>query len=344
MIAKTPYQRTLEQLHDSAVMFWPAELSQQEAELSIIPKLLETQDQFIAILSVETPSHNEMFKVVNASTMSPNLFLKHLSVLADVGGEKLQRYNREFKRLFPDGVLHYIRDQKVYTYTFHQLPISGTLNNDKLGISGKKLLTRRAFDTLLKDVVVILVFGSACTYEPTAEILSKCEIGSFIGNTEKLATFVKQRYILVSRITSGARTNTLGQAAQRFVRNFLIEKLPEYDFSQKRIPGVVHNQNDDGTSFDIIVSNGEKFVAIEVSFQVTTNSVIERKSGQARSRFEQMEALGYKIAYVLDGAGNFQRVNAVSTICDYSHCTVAFTQKELSVLVQFIIDYFDGKL
>ena len=341
-MTKTKYQRTLDQLHDAAAMFWPAELSQQEAEVSIIPKLIETQDQFIAILSVETASHDQMFEIVNASTMPPNLFLKHLSVLSDVGGEQLQRYNREFKQLFPDGVLRYIRDQRVHSYKFQLLPISGALNNDRIGISGKKLLTTRPLDTLFKDVAAILMFGSACENADTAEILSKCEIGNFVGNPEKLATFVKQRYIIVSRITSGARTNTLGQVAQRFVREYLMEKLPEYDFSKKRIPGIVQNQADDGTSFDVVISNRRKYVAVEVSFQVTTNSVIERKSGQARSRFEQIEAQGYKIAYVLDGAGNFQRVNAVSNICDYSHCTVAFTRPELDVLAQFVKDYFEG--
>jgi hypothetical protein len=338
------YKRTLDELHDVAAMFWPPELSQQEAEVSIIPKLLETQDQFIAILSVETPSHDEMFSVISAATMSPNLFLKHLSVLSDVGGEQLQRYNREFRQLFPDGAIRYIRDQKIFAYNFHQLPITGILNNDKLGISGKKLLARRSFDTLLKDVAVILMFGSACQNESTAEILNKCEIGNYVGSPEKLATFVKQRYIIVSRITSGAKTNTLGQVAQHFVRDYLVEKLPEYDFSKKRISGILHNQNDDGTSFDVVVSNGEKIVGIEVSFQVTTNSVIERKAGQARSRYEQIESHGYKIAYVLDGAGNFQRRNAVSNICDYSHCTVAFTRPELDILVQFIKDYFLDRL
>jgi hypothetical protein len=54
-----------------------------------------------------------------------------------------------------------------------------------------------------------------------------------------------------------------------------------------------------------------------------------------------MEAKGYKIAYVIDGAGNFQRVNAISTICSYSHCTVAFTPQELDVLVVFIKKYFE---
>ncbi|OYD95976.1 hypothetical protein CDG77_09855 [Nostoc sp. 'Peltigera membranacea cyanobiont' 213] len=45
------YQRSVEELRKLASMFWPSELSRQEAELSIIPKLIETQDQFIAILS-----------------------------------------------------------------------------------------------------------------------------------------------------------------------------------------------------------------------------------------------------------------------------------------------------
>ncbi|MDB9304345.1 MULTISPECIES: hypothetical protein [Cyanophyceae] len=50
------YQRNVEDLRQLASMFWPLELSKQEAELSVIPKLIETQDQFIAILSVSVSS------------------------------------------------------------------------------------------------------------------------------------------------------------------------------------------------------------------------------------------------------------------------------------------------
>lgn len=107
------------------------------------------------------------------------------------------------------------------------------------------------------------------------------------------------------------------------------------------IPGVSHNEDSNRqTKFDIVVSIKDKYVAIEVSFQVTTNSVIERKAGQAKARYEQIEALGYKIAYVLDGAGNFQRENLLRTICVYSHCTVAFSLEELNVLCNFIKEYF----
>jgi hypothetical protein len=84
------------------------------------------------------------------------------------------------------------------------------------------------------------------------------------------------------------------------------------------------------------VTNGINHIAIEVGFQVTTNSVIERKAGQARARYEQVERAGHRIAYVLDGAGNFQRETALRTICSYSHCTVAFSRSELDTLCEFV--------
>ncbi len=88
--------------------------------------------------------------------------------------------------------------------------------------------------------------------------------------------------------------------------------------------------------FDIVVSRENKSVGIEVSFQVTTNSTIERKSGQAADRHSLMLKAGHKIAYVIDGAGNFQRSSAISTICDHSDCTVAYTTAEFKVLSNWI--------
>ena len=121
-------------------MFWPAELSQREAELSVIPKLLETQEQFIAILSVDVHSLDAFFSVVESSKLPANLFLKHLVVLADFSGEMLQRIDREFGDLFPSKILHYTWDEQSYSYQFTALPIQGALNNNRLGISGKTLL------------------------------------------------------------------------------------------------------------------------------------------------------------------------------------------------------------
>jgi hypothetical protein len=139
----------------------------------------------------------------------------------------------------------------------------------------------------------------------------------------------------------GSRSNNLGQLAQQFVLSFIQENLDVPGTAIQAngtLPGVSHTdtQANRATTFDIVVSNNGKFVAIEVSFQVTTNSVIERKAGQAKARNEQVTQAGHRIAYVLDGAGNFQRRTALQTICSFSHCTVAFSRSELRLLCEFL--------
>lgn len=342
-MSRQNYQRTVPELQKLASMFWPSELSEEAAKLSIIPKLLETQEEFIAILSVPVSDLSGMFKVVNASSFSGNLFLKHLVILADFGGEQLQRVNSSFEMLFPANCIEYIWNGRQHTYEFQELPIPN-LTNNRLDISSRKLLKERKLDKLLQDVATILIFGSACTNEITAEVLSKCEIGEYLGQPEKLGKFIKQRYIWVSRITMGAKANNLGQLAQQFVLEYIEKNLgiENVEFhSNGTIPGISHTdeQTNRPTSFDVVVSKENKYVAIEVSFQVTTNSVIERKAGQAQARYNQIEGAGYKIAYVLDGAGNFQRETALRTICSYSHCTAAFSSSELKVLCEFVRGY-----
>ncbi|WP_017319438.1 hypothetical protein [Mastigocladopsis repens] len=343
-MSKINYRRTVKELSQLASIFWPSELSKQEAELSIIPKLLETQEQFIAILSVSVATLDGLFQIIDSSNLQANLFLKHLIVLADFGGEMLQRLNTQFNSILPLRRLDYLWSRENYCYTFRVLPVKGQLNNTKLGITGKKLLETQPLSELQKDVIAVLLFGSSSTDEKTAEILTKCEIGNYVGQPDKLQKFIKQRYIWVSRITSGSQSNTLGQITQKFVKNYLEDNLAITTVKIQlngNLPGVSHTENNNRpTNFDIVVSQGNKYVAIEVSFQVTTNSVIERKAGQAKSRFEQIESLGYKIAYVLDGAGNFQRENALSIICLYSHCTVAFSREELNLLCSFLKAYF----
>ena len=83
-----------------------------------------------------------------------------------------------------------------------------------------------------------------------------------------------------------------------------------------------------------------KIVGVEVSFQVTSNSTIERKATNAEDRRNHMRQEGHYVAYVLDGAGNFSRSAALTAICQSSDCTVAYSDKELDVLVEFI----QGKL
>src|SRR5258708_1463899 len=138
-----PYRRTVDQLEEVASKFWPEELSRQEAELSIIPKLLETQDAFTAILSVPIRDIENIFSIIDESSLPANLFVKHLAVLADFGGEQLQRISHEFKNLFPSGTLIHLwsahSQVEKRVYTFQALPIN-QMSNATLGLTGTNLL------------------------------------------------------------------------------------------------------------------------------------------------------------------------------------------------------------
>ncbi|MCV5690604.1 hypothetical protein OFN32_40980, partial [Escherichia coli] len=76
----------------------------------------------------------------------------------------------------------------------------------------------------------------------------------------------------------------------------------------------------------------KKCVGIEISFQVTTNSTIEGKAGLAKSRRDLLNSRGHKIAYVIDGSGNFQHSNAIKTIINHSDMTVNFSDNGINSL------------
>ena len=168
-------------------------------------------------------------------------------------------------------------------------------------------------------------------------MLDKCVVGSMLGDKPALDAFIRQRYLHVSRITGGATANRMGQLCQGYVAERLQAALPDWDFSARTVPGGSQNAGRTDTAFDLVAKGpAGQACAIEVSFQVTTNSTIERKAGQAGDRQRLLHQLGYKIAYVLDGAGNFQRRSALQTILAHSDCTVSFTDGELDRLADFL--------
>lgn len=332
------YNRKLNELEEQACKWWPENIVSLEAASSIIPTLVRTQDQFISILTLSDSNNpNSIFAVMEAANFPANLFLKHLMVLTDFGSEPLQRVNRDFNIYFPNGELVYAVNGQAVQYCFTALPARGSLTNKKMHTDVESILVADSLNGFYKDLITLLLFGSNAVDDQLAEIFSKCSVGNMMGKAEELKEFIKQRYIFVSRITGGAQANGLGNAAQVYAENYLKNKLgPEYTIkSNGHIPGITHNDRTE-TTFDLSVEHNDKYVGIEISFQVTTNSTIERKAGQAQARYEAVDGTGHYIAYIIDGAGNFQRTSALTTICQYSHCTVAYTDSEFDVLINFI--------
>lgn len=199
---KVTYNRSIDELQEHATLWWPETLQSENATSSIIPRLIETQTQFLSLLNLCTRGPFQIFNLLESAEFPANLFLKHLVVLSDYGGEPMQRLGRSFKDIFPESNGFYYMDfswqNSTFTYNFEELPIRG-LGNKKLAIDGEGLSTEKPLSGLIKDMIAILLFASTSDVSDQAG-LSACEIGSLLGNEDALETFVKQRYIVVSRI------------------------------------------------------------------------------------------------------------------------------------------------
>lgn len=331
--------RNYDDLEAEGVKFWPSEIAQQEKDKSIIPKLIETQGKFLSILNLSGTKPDSWMNILKAShgEMSANLFLKHLMVLSDIGGEKTKRFKTELRKILPDNKLVFSWNGDNYEYEFNTLFNKGDWGNTMLQVDGPSLSNAVELNDEITDIAMLILFGGNSIQQGIPEvILDRCVIGNLLGQEDELIDFVKERYIWVSRILAGATSNALGQIAENYVREYLKDKLPGWSFEKSTIPDISQNDNTD-MSFDITAkSPTDKYIAIEVSFQVTTNSVIERKAGQAQARQQLLHEKGHFICYIIDGAGNFERKSACSTILKYSDCSVTFKDAEFDKLVEFI--------
>lgn len=339
------YERTLEELQEVGTLWWPREVRDAADSISVLQTLLDTQEEFISLLKlIKISPECNVFELLDASKMRYNLFLKHLVVLADFGAEQLKRVNKNFDKLFPNHIMVYDIGGESRVYKFNSLPV-GTLSNKRLRIDTIEHLTQGKYDAkLCQDVIMMLLFGASSDRFQTRAVLYKCRIAEILGDVANIETFVRQNYIRVSRIIGGKTANDLGNVAQSYLRDYLTENLGEKYLVTLNgtVDGVTKNDGKTEAVFDIVVSLKEntarrrKFIGIEVSFQETTNSVVERKSQEARSLFEKMASARNYVVYVIDGAGNFDRKPAIRVMCENSHCNVGYSPEEFEVLMSFI--------
>jgi hypothetical protein len=334
------FNRTLEELRQHAVLHWPDEILAAAEEVGTLPLLLKTQDSFLSILKVASKEPlSWKIAVDNSSQLSGSLFLKHLMVLSDLGGEALNKLP-PLNNYIQGGKLSFDWNGNPYHYQLKEIGSQCSLTNTALNVDAKKLVKGLDLNDRGIDVCMLLLFGSLLTNDTLpSEVKEKCVLGEYLGKTDELDKFIKQRYLFVSKQVSGATANSLGQIAQTYVADNLKLSLGA-GWSVKlngSLPGVFHNIEGNGTNFDIVVMspNGKHF-GLEISFQVTTNSTIERKARESESVMKSVHSKGHKICYVIDGAGNINvRKNAVSILCNHSDCTVAMSDSEIKHLANY---------
>lgn len=340
------YIRTMNQLEKYACKWWPKEIREYAERYSILQTLLDTQERFISILNLANKQDSKsIFRIMEASEFQMKCFLKHLMVLTDVGSEPLQRMNKHFDELFPKGKLIYQIGNKIHTYTFQSLPVRGSLNNEKMKVDTKdNLLSDTCNKELTTDLIMILIYGGACISARTRAVLYRCTLYDYLGDDEKIDQHIRQNYIRVSRIIAGRTANDLGNSIQKYAAEYIASKLgPDYTVKTfGTIPGVSINDGNTEAKFDVVIdrtadtSRFKPYVGVEVSFQETSNSTVERKGQDAAARFAEVIKRRSYVAYIIDGVGNFSRKAACDVMCNNSHCNVGCTPEEFDVLVKFI--------
>lgn len=336
------YKRTLPELRSKAVLHWPEDILIAAGDVSVLPLLLKTQDAFISILKISDKNMLTWQHILNqTNSISGPLFLKHLMVMTDLGGEALNKLP-PLSNYFPNGILCFDWQGKKWHYPFKEIQNKCSLANSALRVDSKSLLQAGAFTPRMEDVAMLLMFGSLALNDSLPmEVKDRCIVGNLIGNSEELDKFVKENYIRVSRQVGGATSNALGQLAQTYVVDGLKAALPP-DWTVLKdasMPNVSHTVGGEGTNFDVVATSPtNRYFGIEVSFQVTTNSVIERKARESEALMLSVHQAGHKICYVIDGAGNINiRQHAVGIICQHSDCTVAMSDAEIKHLANFLI-------
>lgn len=339
------YLRSIKDLEKVGCKWWPKEVRDEAMKVSILQYLLDTQEKFISILTLADKNKPEkLFSLLDASEIEYHLFLKHLALLTDVGSEPIQRFNTNFKEIFPNKKMEYELGGKIYVYKFLSLPIKGKPTNSKMQINTMKNLQKSCKNKdLSKDLISLLLYGASATSLKARAILYKCNAYEYLGQEEKIKQYVRENYIRVSRIIGGKTATDLGNVAQVYALNYLSERLGDnYNLiNNGTIPGVKLDDDKDAT-FDIVVDRKDddgrykKYVGIEVSFQETSNSVAERKGREAQARFRNTNNKRCFVAYIIDGAGNFSRPAAMNDMCNNSHCNVAYTPEEFDLLIEFI--------
>lgn len=339
------YLRTIKELEKVGCKWWPKEVRDEAQKVSILQYLIDTQEKFISILILADKNIPEkLFGLLDASGFEYHLFLKHLILLTDVGAEPIQRYNALFSEILPQNKLLFNIEGNIKSYYFQELPIKGKTDNKKMQIDTVEHLQEPCKNKkLCMDLIMLLIYGASSTIASTRSIFYKCNAFEYLGQEELINKYIRQNYIRVSRIVGGKTANDLGNVAQFYAAKYLAEHLGEnYNVvNTGTIPGVKMDDDKDVT-FDIVVDRKDDggrykgYVGIEVSFQETSNSTIERKAREAQARFRNTNNKRCYIAYIIDGAGNFSRTAAATDLCNNSHCNVAYTSSEFDLLIEFI--------
>jgi len=321
----------------TALGTWPDVIRKQAAR----DPLFDSHSQFVDELLDLDLRPNELRKSLNKVNMPFPMFLKHLMILADFGGEPLRLIHQRRMHVFQNAkskVAFLVIDRRgrKFRLQIREFHRKSRFDLKALGVTPEQMLSTSPATELQIDTALVLLTGHESVNSVLSGQLANSRVGDVIrrhrGNKSAFNTFLSARYLEVSSQVRGARSNRLGQLMQHNVQSALQKELGSNYIFGKKIGK---------KSYDIVIQRApsssrpgsKKSVAIEVLFQETTNSTIERKGNLARAGRRSKSVAR---CFVIDGYGAFKRESAVKKMIDRSDFSSNANPQQLKLLAQFV--------
>ncbi|OFX14206.1 MAG: hypothetical protein A2Z18_07965 [Armatimonadetes bacterium RBG_16_58_9] len=307
----------IRRLREVGPWFW--ELTDEE-EPSLLDDLVSTQSCFVeAVCSAQGRAENVVASVLSRRELAPGLAVKHAMIATGFSAELMDRVVSYFQDRGIDKLSINVPGEAPEVVQLCAMPgFNGRLSNKAIQCGS---------GALHRDLLVVVMFG-AYARELRFSSFRRCSLGSLAGRPGACAQFFREAYLRVSPQVGGAGAVELGSKLQRR----LVQELEGHlggrvEFARtrdNRLPAAVG----EGDQYDAVYRIGPEadpraYVAVEVAFQETTNSVIERKARQAKEARHLMERLHYKACYIVGGAGWFARPRALRTLVENSDLCVS---------------------
>lgn len=357
---------TLESLMDEGNWFWKKEIIKNSHGNLFADKLVESATSIQQV--IKSSSEDNLIdnlrnlKDLSGHPLPPFIILKNLMISLDVSAEILDRtamYLRHFK------INHLTVDGKEKRFKVLGREFSKQLSNNNI----EKLCSNNDF---FEDILLLLCFAANSDEFKEYETFDSFKLSSLLGKEDEFKDFLLHKTIESSSQVKQLRAVANGNTLQRYIKDKIETQLKE--FNVKIAP---NNRYLGIQQFDIVLFKQttpytlptpqsmfnkkkldkqeqlefnktcsqillpQKWAVIEVAFQETTNSTMERKSKQAANGlFNLIDLNNHKLIYILDGAGYFRRNVATNTIINYSHLTSTVSDEGIQRVINYLKEYF----
>lgn len=309
------YQRLL----NNGQWFWTREMLPDDLLGSQTQQILDTKSDFVNILERSSPE--TLINRLVESQIKTELLIQHCMLATDIGKETLDRI--AFYFFYND--MSTVKINAADASEQHQFSVLG---NRDVSVSNKSF--SQFSPDLIRDIYVLLSFGASIGQLSKYVTFDRCRLGEICGDEKQIADYFADLYVLFSNQTRGRVRVKKGSAAEDVVSTTLDKVVSNSKInyvSDSRVPNIP--SQGETQEFDFVLQEpDDTFIAIEVAFQETTNSTLERKARQSRELYPVFSERGHKLIHVVDGAGYFERDNALRQMIEYSDLAVTLGEIE----------------